>query len=255
MYYVFMTHKRKQNRVEMAQRIFAALEQLILVHGSTDFSMSRLAETAGVAPVTPYKHFDTKAGVLAGLLQQLLSEPSAQGAERAQPSNEIDRVIAFAVAQAGRLVEREELTRPILAGLARLDDGSPYMAGAQWEPQWLAELRPAFDAGLLHAHVNAALAARALHTAFYGACRKWQAYEISSAQFVADVRYGTTIVLLGIATSLGEPMLRHRFAEAQIALVNALEEPDADVPDALAPAAAPTPNVARSPRPGTRNKP
>ncbi len=221
---LIMSGKREQNRVEMCKRILDAAEKLVLEKRSTDFSMSQLSETAGVAQVTPYKHFETKAGVLAALLQQLLSGDPAIGVDREPSVNQIDRIMGFVAGQAKSLVEHEELTRPILSGLARLDENSPYMAGEQWEPRWLAIIEPAFDAGLLHDFANPGLAARALHMAFYGACKKWQAYESSSEQLVNDACYCTAIILLGIASEIGQPVLRHRFAEVEMALLASLNE-------------------------------
>ena len=59
-----MASKRELNKIAMSARILSAAKQLIYESGSTSFSMNQLAETADVALVTLYKHFDSKGGAI-----------------------------------------------------------------------------------------------------------------------------------------------------------------------------------------------
>ena len=219
-----MVTKREQNRITIRNRILAAARELVVETASTDFSMPQLAKTAGVALVTPYKHFESKAGVLHALLNEQVDNSTWRTSiESKPPLNPIDRILEFGNYNIMKMVASDKLSRPIVAGLIRLNGQHAFALGEQWVPQWQIEIEAAFDAGLVYSFINPQLVARSLHLAFSGAFIKWLIYETNSEQLAADVRYSTAIILLGVATESGEPLLRHRFSEAEQSLAVALE--------------------------------
>ena len=181
-----MSTKREQNRITTCNRILAAARDLVLEHQSADFSMPQLAKTAGVALVTPYKHFESKAGVLDALLKEQVDNSTwSYPDESDQLLNPIDRILEFGSHHIGKIVESEDLCRPVMAGLVRLNGEDAFTLGEQWIPQWQIEMQAAFEAGLLHSFVNPQLVARSLHLAFSGALIKWMTFESNSEQFAA----------------------------------------------------------------------
>lgn len=219
-----MSSKREQNRLTTISRILAAARELVLSHKSTDFSMPQLAKTAGVALTTPYKHFGSKAGVLNALLDDLWGDDSCFLADEIDlPLNPLDRVLNFSHQNIRNVVEHEDLTRPVMAGLVKLNGNNPLDVSTRWTPLWQSEMQQALDSGLVHSFVNTYLVARSLHLAFMGAITKWLSHETNSEQLVADVNYCTIIIMLGVATDKGQPLLRHRFSEAELSSSAALK--------------------------------
>ena len=161
--------------------------------------------------------------VLNALLQQVLMKDEESVPRPPTAGNPIDDILAFAAGEVHEMVAQEALSRPILAGLSRLDGDPPLMTGAQWVAVWRSVVDPAFKAGLLHDFVDPELVSRALHLMIYGASTKWTNYEVTSEQFAADVVYSTSLMLLGVASENGQPLLRHRFAEAEQKLQLALK--------------------------------
>ena len=74
--------KRAQNKERKKAQIIEAATWLILKHGHADFTMPELAERAGVALVTPYSYFQSKAGVLAAVLDPEHALEAAASVER-----------------------------------------------------------------------------------------------------------------------------------------------------------------------------
>lgn len=230
-----MVSKRELNRITIAKRILDAARELILEQESSDFSMPQLAKTADVALVTPYKHFESKAGVLNALLKEIMaSNAPERGDENEAPENAIGRILDFTAGEVSRLVQNEALTRPLISGLVRLDGGTSFNIGAHWVAPWQAEVDVAFKAGMLNGFVRPELIGRSIHTAFFGHALKWVTCETNGSQFAADARYSITLLLLGVASDLGAPILRHRFSEAEQLLSAALaDDVKRDVADAL----------------------
>lgn len=220
-----MVSKRERNRITIAKRILSAARELILEQESSDFSMPQLAKTADVALVTPYKHFESKAGVLNALLKEIMASNAPERSDETDASeNAIDRILDFTAGEVSRLVENEALTRPLISGLVRLNGGTSFNVGAHWVAPWQAEVDVAFKAGMLHGFVRPELIGRSIHTAFFGHALKWVTGEINSRQFAADARYTIALLLLGVASDLGKPILRHRFSEAEQLLSAALAD-------------------------------
>lgn len=213
-----MTTKREANRVRTYVKILDATRSLVKETGATDFSMPELAKAAGVALVTPYKHFDSKVSILEALLNQCLVE--IQGVREKDEIDGIDplgRIIHGAVNGAKMFVEGEDIQRALLIGIRKLSGDGPINLSIfkMWVPLWEIGIDEAVAVGDIHKFVDAKLLARSLHILWSGAQLKWVSGESSSEQFLADVRYGVSVILLAVVTDVAEPQMRHRFSQAE----------------------------------------
>jgi AcrR family transcriptional regulator len=221
---LFMIGKREQNRRNTHKKILDAARELVQESGSAEFSMPQLAETAGVALVTPYKHFDSKAGVLEALLKRSMTETQeAAQIERLAGIDPLDRIIHFAESGVQVFILGEELHRLLVMGMVKLSGEKPIPFIDQWAPLWGVVLNDAVEAGDVHRFIDVNLASRSLHIYWTGALWKWIGRESTNTQFLADVQYGIITMLLGIATDTGQPQLRHRFSEAERDLADSLK--------------------------------
>ena len=152
----------------VAEQILTAAEELLEQSGPEALTVRGIAEAAGVAPMGVYNHFESKEGVLGGLLEEASEDPDP----------------ALALIDAGRRYRALALESP---GIYRLMFGHD-LADRLSDETLIAEADAAFGAlvhmvaRLQHAHhylEPPELAAQAIWSQVHG----WVSLELAGAVF------------------------------------------------------------------------
>ena len=84
---------RPSNRERRRHEILAAFARVLADHGYAGATIARIADEAGVAPGLVHHHFESKAELLSGLLQDLVA--GFRGRIRASGTEESDPLLAY----------------------------------------------------------------------------------------------------------------------------------------------------------------
>ena len=206
----------------MRSKILAAARVLILEFGSTEFSMAELADAAGVALVTPYNHFDSKAGVLAALLD--LEHAQANAREYLDDAGSDDGLAmleAFGRSRCEIYAAESGLFRPVLAGLFTLDPHSQLgPVGRQLAVNmWRRGFDVAADHGDLRADLDLELVAAKMHDLFVAALRSWSLGHHDDDLLRADTDFAIGLVVVSVVAEPRRSEWIDRMADAQARVV------------------------------------
>lgn len=208
--------RRAQQKERRRTSILDAAEALVRETHGTDFSMHDLAAKAGLSTATTYNLIGTKATVLYALLNRSVDRLSVERAsisERMAPVDHVDRAGRIAVDFFAR---DPGFYRPLMRFLLGVPDPvhrPRFMARAQ--DFWHAVVEGLGTKGRLEQGVEASDVARALHVLFTGALDLWVHAELDAAQFRAQVRHGTALILLSLALPRAEAPLLGKLREAR----------------------------------------
>lgn len=213
----------------MRSRILVAARGLVLDHGTTAFTMAELADAADVALVTPYNHFDSKAGVLNALLD--LEGAQTQVAERiAKASSEdgLELTLAFGESRARRYLADAPLYRPVFKGLLGFDPAAEDHGSQRgsWVQLWQQGLLLASAAGDLAVGVETAPVARSLQRQFNVLLRDWALGHIDDQQFAPETRYAITLLLSAVVSEELRPDWVGRVIDAQAGVAGSRSTPE-----------------------------
>ena len=214
--------KRQQRSTDMRSKILAAARALILEFGSTEFAMAELADAAGVALVTPYNHFDSKAGVLAALLD--LEHAQANAREYLDDAGSDDGLAmleAFGRSRCEIYAAESGLFRPVLAGLFTLDPPSRLgPVGRQLAVNlWRRGFDVAADHGDLRAGLDLELVAAKMHNLFAAALRSWSLDHHDDDLLRADTDFAIGLVVVSVVAEPRRSEWIDRMADAQARVV------------------------------------
>ena len=206
---------REAGKEKRRGRILAAAEKLILEHESVEFSMRELADAAGVAFVTPFNLFQSKGGVLLGLIEQRLQAHHARLAPSDPGGDPIERVVSLGLHAARAYTSDPALGRPLLRGLAALEDLRLSEIYGTTVSLWSLALRDAVEQGILDPDCDVELLARTLHITFAGAQWLWALDQISGAELERQVEYGIRVCLLARVEEPNRADLEARIRELE----------------------------------------
>ena len=193
--------KRERNRAEMRNRILAAVREMVVHHGTTDFTMAELAEAASVSLVTPYNYFGSKAGLLFGLLDMEHARDEAGTRLTSQDRDGLELTRDFGESRVRFYLEDAALFRPVFDGIFNLDPRAELQPalGAPWIDLWEAGLRVAREAGDLAAGLEPHPIAHMLHLQFSMILRRWAAGVANDERFALETEHAIALVLSGVA--------------------------------------------------------
>lgn len=194
--------KRAQNKERKKAQIIEAATWLIMKHGHADFTMPELAERAGVALVTPYSYFQSKAGVLAAVLDpEHALEAAVSWNGSADRGDGLTKSMAFAMSRVERYIGDAPLYRPILSTLLKLAPGSApeTQDAADWLNLWEDGLKDAADQGRIDAAVSTVLVAHTVRNAYLGVLTRWVTQQVTDQQFRLETEATVSMMLAGIA--------------------------------------------------------
>jgi len=194
--------KRAENKERKKAQIIEAATGLILKHGHADFTMPELAERAGVALVTPYSYFQSKAGVLAAVLDpEHALEAAASWNGSADHSDGLTKSMAFAMSRVERYISDAPLYRPVLSTLFKLAPGSaPETQDAEdWLALWEDGLKDAAVQGQIDTAMSTVLVAHTIRNAYLGLLQRWVTQQVTDQQFRLETEATVSMMLAGIA--------------------------------------------------------
>lgn len=189
---------RREALLEAARRILA----------TTDLSMRRLAEEAGVAEATPYNLFGSKRGVVAALYEDQRRRTEERLAER----NEDPLALLFAAIDllADDLARQPHFHRALFEAVYRPAGEQPPAAD---DPDpgvdfWMAIVAAAEAAGSFRPGARVDLYARSLMYLITGAMLDWSEGRIEAGEWAALTRHGVALLTLPVARDENGAMLQ-----------------------------------------------
>ena len=195
-------------------RIVDAASVLIRETGGTEFTMVNVAGKAEVSPATPYNLFGSKNGVLYALLNRSLDEVFAGTLHFASPSPVEHAVEAGDIA--AQIFARDPVFyRPLFLVLLGVRDEvhRPRFMERSLE-FWTRSLDAMAEGGMLDGTERDDLA-RALLIHFAGVLELWIHGDLDEAGFRAQVSYGISLHVLGLASGTDRARLLRRMKEAK----------------------------------------
>lgn len=204
---------REANKAKRRDRILAAGRVLLQSRGAAGLTMRALAREAGVAEVTPYNLFGSKAGVVEALWERAMFDLVLRNVA-ATPSDPLDQlfvgveVLAASWSEAGDdFRELQKAARESGADLRRFSEGPIAILRAG--------LGQAAEAGYLSARIPLDDVARHIFLANQGAYESWSTGGVDADQLRRDMVAGLAIALLSVATPRGVSAVRKRLRRAE----------------------------------------
>jgi AcrR family transcriptional regulator len=201
---------RERQMGKRREQILDAARRLIRATGGTDFPMRRLAEEAEVSLVTPYNLFGSKSGVLYALLSDSLER--LDHAVDVRPSAKpVDAVLELAGIAADIYASDAAFYRPLIQFLLGVPDPQHRPRSVEQSLlRWTRTVDAAVDGGLLPATVDRDLLARQLLFTFVGVLEFWIQEDLDDDAFRAQSLYGSTLLVLALASPAARPRLLER---------------------------------------------
>ena len=197
---------REQNKQKRRHDIIAAAERLILQNKSTDFSMTDLAEEAGISMKTTYNLIGSKSKVLYILLSRSLDKIGTQSLNLVDRAD-IASIVYMVEAPISVFTSLPDFYRPLLGyllGTQNTTERPIFMARAyQFWSRGLAAFEEQAPEGL-----NLRMMALHLHTYFAGALDLWVQQEIDAEEFRRHLRCAAAITLLPHVSKEQRPKLQ-----------------------------------------------
>jgi AcrR family transcriptional regulator len=199
---------REKQTAERRRRILDSAARLIRKTGGTDFPMLALAAKAEVSPATPYNLFGSKAGVLYALLNRSLDHITREALTFASV-DPFEQVLEAAGIAADLFARDPGFFRPLFQFLLGVRDvvHRPRFMDRSLE-YWRHALLAAVEGGLLPPEADREELARELLIHFAGVLELWIHKELDEEAFRAQILYGTTLLLLGLARGDAHRRLR-----------------------------------------------
>jgi AcrR family transcriptional regulator len=210
---------REQQKEGRREAIFSAAEALIRETGSTDFSVGMLALRADVSIATLYNLIGSKGAILYVLLNRSMDQLEAVTTADQLPHDPFDGALQAADRVARVYVADPDYLRPLWRfelGVVEPDHRPALMNRAL--AFWADRLQPLQQNRCLPRGIGLLEMAREYQIFFAGALDLWVQYELSDAQFPAQIRYGCLLRLLalGDADSQARLMKELRRVHAQL---------------------------------------
>ncbi len=201
---------REKQRGKRREQILDAARRLIRATGGTDFPMRRLAEESEVSLVTPYNLFGSKSGVLYALLNDSL-ERLDQAVDVRPSAKPVDAVLELAGIAADLYASDGAFYRPLIQFLLGVPDPAHRPRSVEQSLlRWTRTVEAAVDGGLLPATVDRELLARQLLITFVGVLEFWIQGDLDDDAFRAQSLYGSTLLVLALASPAARPRLLER---------------------------------------------
>jgi AcrR family transcriptional regulator len=201
---------RERQTRKRREQILDAARRLIRATGGIDFPMRRLAEEAEVSLVTPYNLFGSKSGVMYALLSDSLERLDREVDVRPS-AKPVDAVLELAGIAADIYASDAAFYRPLIQFLLGVPDPQHRPRSVEQSlERWMRTVDAAVAGGLLAATVDRDLVARQLLITFVGVLEFWIQGDLDDDAFRAQSLYGSTLVVLALASPAARPRLLER---------------------------------------------
>ena len=202
--------RREAGKQERRERILAAAEDLIREEGGAAFSMRALAKRAGVAFVTPFNLFESKAGVLLGLVEKRIDVQVGRLTARERTVDPIERLFEQAVVGTGAYSADPALYQPLVRAIASADGFDHERLMSRSVELWMLALREAVEAGFVREDRDLTRLARSLHLAFRWTLWQWSFGLLDTQELEVQCQYGVAVSLLSALSDEGRAQVLER---------------------------------------------
>ena len=211
---------REEGKQERRERILAAAEELIREGDGAAFSMRALAKRAGVAFVTPFNLFESKAGVLLGLVEKRIEAQVRRLTVREETAGPIDRLFEQAVAGSRAYAADPALYGPVIRAIATADGFDHEKLMSRSVALWLLALRDAAEAGLVRTDQDLKRLARSLHLGFRLTLWQWALGGLSADDLEIHCQHAVSVCLLAALTEEGRALVLERVGDLEVPTEN-----------------------------------
>lgn len=204
--------RREQAKGERRAALLDAARRIL---ATSDISMRRLADEAGVAEATPYNLFGSKRGVIAALYAD--QRESFESRLRAQGATDPLLRLFDAVDLLASDLERHPHFHRALYGAVYRSPGEEADDAAGADPGidfWRSAVAEADAAGRFRADANVALFARCFVHLLTGAMLDWSEQQIDAQGWRTVTTHGLALLALPVAADDALAALRRRLAVA-----------------------------------------
>lgn len=206
---------RKRQRVERQRKILDAAETLIRQHQSTSITMLAIAKLAEVSPTTPYNLFESKSGLLYGLLYRFMDRIDSYVEVAGKVMDPYQRVLSHARAvsafMASDPIYHRCLYRYLLNSFEPALRPTYMIRGLQY---WQSAVKGLADAGLLPQNITPDQLAKELETHFVGVLNLWIHEELTDEELCAKTVFGSGLMVMGFAKQSDKISILTAFQEA-----------------------------------------
>jgi len=203
---------REAGKEERRERILAAAEELIREEGGAAFSMRALAKRAGVAFVTPFNLFESKAGVLLGLVEKRIDVQVGRQMARKGRIGPIDRLFEQSIVGSRAYSADAALYKPLVRAIANADGFDHKKLTSRSIDIWMLALRDAVEAGLVREDQDLKRLARSLHLAFRWTLWQWSFGVLDKEELEVQCQHCVSVSLLAALTQEGRAQVLDRVA-------------------------------------------
>lgn len=187
-----------------------AAEELIREGHGTAFSMRALAKRAGVAFVTPFNHFESKAGVLLGLFEKRIDAQVERLTAQTEHVAPIDRLFEQAIVGSRAYSADAPLFKPLVRATSNVDGFDYGKLTSRSTDLWTLALRDTVEAGLLRKDQDLARLARSLHLGFRWTLWQWALGVLDTEELEVHCQYGVAVALLAALSDDGRAQVLER---------------------------------------------
>ncbi len=216
--------KREQNKERLRSEILAAAKRIILRNHTADFTMPELANEAGVALATPYKHFHSKAGILLGLMELALAEQGIADRVKLDHSDDgLELLLEVTQSRVAFYTSNPELYRAVISGLFPLDPAAAGLSeGEVILKLWEQSVVVAFENDQIDRSLNTVLVALTVRSAFVNLLNMWAVGSLEDQEFFEHASFRMSLMAYGLATkSEDKEKWRIRFLDYQDRIIRA----------------------------------
>jgi AcrR family transcriptional regulator len=196
---------REENTERRRQRILAAARELIARDGMSGWSMRKVARAANVSVPTLYNLFGSKEEIRQAMCGGFFDELD-RDLEEKSPDQPLEQALGFVNEAVDHVVDREDLTRPVLLAQEHGRGGERLTTPLAVERQRTV-IQAAMDRGDLHADLRADLLAAQAHEGFHRAALLWARGGLDASGFRDKAKYAACVCLLAAATDAARPEL------------------------------------------------
>jgi AcrR family transcriptional regulator len=211
----------EEHKAERRARILAAARALIAERGYDGLTMRDLAQASRVSVPTLYNLFGGKQALLLGELESTFATVVA-GIATARTGNVVDRALATCDAGNADLLAVPRYSRElILLFLTSPETAELRRSSAERFAELMAGIvRDGQQAGDIETWVDPLVLARRMFAHYQLAMIEWARGELDADAFRAATRFGTCVMLLGVARGRARRQLTTELRTLQTTMTN-----------------------------------
>jgi hypothetical protein len=172
--------------------------------------MRALARRAGVAFVTPFNLFESKAGVLLGLFEKRIDLQIQRLTGKTKPAGPIDRLFEQAIVGCRAYSADPALFKPLVREISNAGGFDYGRLTLRSTDLWVLALHDALEAGFVRKDQDLEHVARSLHLGFRWILWQWAVDFLDTSELEVHCQYSVSVTLLGALSDAGRTQVLER---------------------------------------------